>query len=154
MKWLEVTSSWSGSFLSVHSRCVTAHDIVEYAKCEATVKVYGPFGEAVKKWGIHDMELAMVDPWCVGYHSEVESPKRRLAKSLIFYKTESECPMENAMLNLWRAFIKEEEIKSIDIWCTCACPLCTVIQVKWLMALFCALIKLGIISKLSSLQEG
>ncbi|MCO5566585.1 hypothetical protein L7F22_020262 [Adiantum nelumboides] len=70
-------------------------DAVEYAECEATVKAYGPFREAMKKRGIDDMELVMVDPWCVGYYSEAESPKRRLAKPLIFCRTESECPMEN-----------------------------------------------------------
>lgn len=32
---------------------------------------------------------------CVGYHSEADLPSRRLAKPLIFCRTESECPMEN-----------------------------------------------------------
>lgn len=32
---------------------------------------------------------------CVGYHSEADSPSRRLAKPLIFCRTESDCPMEN-----------------------------------------------------------
>lgn len=32
---------------------------------------------------------------CVGYHSEADAPNRRLAKPLIFCRTESDCPMEN-----------------------------------------------------------
>lgn len=36
---------------------------MEYAQCEAVVKEYGPFVEAMKKRGIDDMDLVMVDPW-------------------------------------------------------------------------------------------
>lgn len=32
---------------------------------------------------------------CVGYHSEADAPRKRLAKPLIFCQTESDCPMEN-----------------------------------------------------------
>ncbi|KAL0356238.1 UNVERIFIED_CONTAM: Primary amine oxidase [Sesamum radiatum] len=70
-------------------------DAAEYAECEAVVKDYPPFMEAMKKRGIDDMDLVMVDPWCVGYHSEADAPSRRLAKPLIFCRTESDCPLEN-----------------------------------------------------------
>ncbi|PON99028.1 Copper amine oxidase [Trema orientale] len=70
-------------------------DAVEYAECEAVVKDYPPFREAMKKRGIEDMDLVMVDPWCAGYHSDADSPSRRLAKPLFFCRTESDCPMEN-----------------------------------------------------------
>lgn len=70
-------------------------DAMEYAECEAVVKDFPPFREAMKKRGIEDMDLVMVDPWCVGYHSEADAPSRRLAKPLIFCRTESDCPMEN-----------------------------------------------------------
>ncbi|KAF2311445.1 hypothetical protein GH714_023065 [Hevea brasiliensis] len=70
-------------------------DAVEYAECEAVVKDFPPFREAMKKRGIEDMELVMVDAWCVGYHSEADAPSKRLAKPLIFCRTESDCPMEN-----------------------------------------------------------
>jgi primary-amine oxidase len=80
----------------------------------------------MKKRGIEDMDLLMVDAWyanffphisswevaigwcevidisctylcrrCVGYHSDADAPSRRLAKPLIFCRTESDCPMEN-----------------------------------------------------------
>ncbi|KAK2989737.1 hypothetical protein RJ640_030230 [Escallonia rubra] len=70
-------------------------DAVEYAECEAVVKDYPPFREAMKKRGIEDMDLVMVDAWCLGYHSEADAPSHRLAKPLIFCRTESDCPMEN-----------------------------------------------------------
>ncbi|KAJ6386983.1 hypothetical protein OIU78_016840 [Salix suchowensis] len=70
-------------------------DAVEYAECEAVVKDFPPFREAMKKRGIEDMDLLMVDAWCVGYHSDADAPSRRLAKPLIFCRTESDCPMEN-----------------------------------------------------------
>ena len=40
-------------------------DAMEYAECEAVVKEYPPFVEAMKKRGIEDMDLVMVDPWYV-----------------------------------------------------------------------------------------
>lgn len=38
---------------------------MEYAECEAVVKEFPPFWEAMKKRGIEDMDLVMVDPWLV-----------------------------------------------------------------------------------------
>ncbi|GAV78914.1 LOW QUALITY PROTEIN: Cu_amine_oxid domain-containing protein/Cu_amine_oxidN2 domain-containing protein/Cu_amine_oxidN3 domain-containing protein [Cephalotus follicularis] len=70
-------------------------DAEEYAECEAVVKDFPPFREAMKKRGIEDMDLVMVDPWCAGYHSEADAPSRRLAKPLVFCRTESDCPLEN-----------------------------------------------------------
>ncbi|KAJ1413204.1 Copper amine oxidase, catalytic domain [Sesbania bispinosa] len=70
-------------------------DAVEYAECEAVVKDFPPFREAMKKRGIEDMDLVMVDTWCVGNYSEADDPSRRLAKPLIFCRAESDCPMEN-----------------------------------------------------------
>ncbi|CAL0306792.1 unnamed protein product [Lupinus luteus] len=73
----------------------TPEDAVEYAECEAVVKDFPPFREAMKKRGIEDMELVMVDAWCVGNYSEADAPSRRLAKPLIFCRAESDCPIEN-----------------------------------------------------------
>nr|GLL36162.1 copper methylamine oxidase-like isoform X3 [Ipomoea trifida] len=70
-------------------------DVEEDVECEVVVKRYPPFIEAMKRRGIDDMDLVMVDPWCVGYHSEADSPRRRLAKPIVFCKTKSNCPMEN-----------------------------------------------------------
>lgn len=42
---------------------LTLQDAVEYAECEAVVKDYPPFREAMKRRGIEDMDLVMVDAW-------------------------------------------------------------------------------------------
>ncbi|KAL2935874.1 Copper methylamine oxidase [Bienertia sinuspersici] len=60
-----------------------AMDAAEYSECEAIVKDYPPFIEAMRKRGVDNMDLVMVDPWCVGYHSEADLPCKRLAKPLI-----------------------------------------------------------------------
>lgn len=38
---------------------------MEYAECEEVVKDYPPFQEAMKKRGIEDMDLVLVDAWLV-----------------------------------------------------------------------------------------
>lgn len=70
-------------------------DAVEYAECEAAVKSYPPFIEAMRKRGIDDMSLVMADPWCTGYFSEADSPDRRLAKPIFFCRSESDCSLDN-----------------------------------------------------------
>ncbi|KAM0864253.1 hypothetical protein ACQ4PT_044052 [Festuca glaucescens] len=51
--------------------------------------------EAMKKRGIDDMDLVMVDAWCAGYYSDADAPNRRVGKPLIYCTTESDSPMEN-----------------------------------------------------------
>ncbi|RRT45154.1 hypothetical protein BHE74_00055655 [Ensete ventricosum] len=38
-------------------------DAMEYAECEAAVKSHPPFIEAMRKRGVEDMDLVMVDAW-------------------------------------------------------------------------------------------
>jgi primary-amine oxidase len=49
----------------------------------------------MKRRGIDDMDLVMVDPWCVGYYGEEDAPSRRLARPLVFCRTPGACPLEN-----------------------------------------------------------
>ncbi|XWS63714.1 hypothetical protein CRYUN_Cryun06bG0125400 [Craigia yunnanensis] len=107
------TSIWIVEFSEVHAATRGGHhrgkvisfevvpnvqspmDAMEYAECEVVAKDFPPFQEAMKKRGIEDMDLVMVDLWCVGYHCNADAPSRRLAKPLIFCRTKSDCPMEN-----------------------------------------------------------
>jgi hypothetical protein len=91
------TPMWPKAFRPplLTSQPTPPQDAAEYAQCESLVKEYEPFIEAMKKRGVDDMELIMVDPWCVGWYSEEENPGRRLAAPLLFCRTESDCPMEN-----------------------------------------------------------
>nr|CAE02362.2 OSJNBb0016B03.15 [Oryza sativa Japonica Group] len=72
-----------------------AMDAMEFVECEATVKSHPPFIEAMRKRGIDDMDLVTVDPWCAGYYSDADAPSRRIAKPLVFCRTESDNPIEN-----------------------------------------------------------
>lgn len=40
-------------------------DAKEYEECEQLIKAYPPFIEALKKRGILDISLVMIDPWLV-----------------------------------------------------------------------------------------
>ncbi len=58
----------------------------EYFELEETVKKHPDFIAAVKKRGIEDPSLVMVDPWSVGYQGIVEDEGKRLAKALCFVR--------------------------------------------------------------------
>lgn len=58
----------------------------EYSELEETVKKHPDFIAALRKRGIEDSSLVMVDPWSVGYHGIQEDEGRRLAKALCFVK--------------------------------------------------------------------
>lgn len=45
----------------------SCQDALEYAGCEATVKAFPPFVDAMKRRGINDMDLVMVDAWYMCY---------------------------------------------------------------------------------------
>lgn len=65
----------------------------EYAELEETVKKHPDFIAAIKKRGIEDPDLVMVDPWSVGYHGIAEDEGKRLAKALCFVR---KFPEDNA----------------------------------------------------------
>ncbi|KAF2945610.1 hypothetical protein DAI22_02g229366 [Oryza sativa Japonica Group] len=99
-KMTNETSIWIVELSEVHAATRACGsklllDAMEYAECEATVKSHPPFIEAMKKRGVDDMDLVMVDPWCAGYYSDADAPNRRIAKPLIFCRTESDSPTEN-----------------------------------------------------------
>uniref|UniRef100_A0A0E0P4Y0 Amine oxidase n=1 Tax=Oryza rufipogon TaxID=4529 RepID=A0A0E0P4Y0_ORYRU len=68
-----------------------AMDAMEDVECEATVKSYPPFIEAMTKRGIDDMDLVTIH----GYYSDADAPSRRIARPLVFCRTESDNPFEN-----------------------------------------------------------
>lgn len=49
----------------------------------------------VFQWNLLLLYLHEILFRCVGYYSEADAPSRRLAKPLIFCRTESDSPMEN-----------------------------------------------------------
>lgn len=62
----------------------------EFVECEAAVRKSPEFQAALAKRGIHDVSLAMVDPWSAGFYGN-EPPqelKRRLSRALCFARSE------------------------------------------------------------------
>ncbi|WP_191567209.1 primary-amine oxidase [Metabacillus idriensis] len=58
----------------------------EYSELEETVKKHPDFLAALRKRGIEDPNLVMVDPWSVGYFGIPEDEGRRLARALCFVR--------------------------------------------------------------------
>ncbi len=59
----------------------------EFFECEAAVKADPDFQAALKKRGITDPDLIMVDPWSAGYHGYPEEEGRRLALTRNFLRS-------------------------------------------------------------------
>ncbi|KAK4375674.1 hypothetical protein RND71_006351 [Anisodus tanguticus] len=97
-------------------------DAQEYADCESVVKNYPSFIEAMKRRGIDDMDLVMVDPWCVGYHSEADAPSRRLAKPLVIEFEDRKVvplppadPLRNYTAGETRGGVDRSDVKPLQI---------------------------------------
>ncbi|HZU03205.1 MAG TPA: primary-amine oxidase [Ktedonobacteraceae bacterium] len=58
----------------------------EAIECEVCVKAYPLFQEAMRKRGITDMDLVMVDSWPAGYYGTDDDVARRLSRPLIFVR--------------------------------------------------------------------
>lgn len=64
----------------------------EFEKCEETVKKNEEWREAVAKRGVENFDLAIVDPWSVGYHlipDDIDTD-RRLSHAMSFIRTSEE----------------------------------------------------------------
>ena len=59
----------------------------EFAECEAAVKADPGFQEALRKRGITDPSLVMVDPWSAGYYGYPDEEGRRLALARNFLRS-------------------------------------------------------------------
>jgi primary-amine oxidase len=65
----------------------------ELAECETLLKSHPDFQEALRKRGITDMELVMVDTWSAGNYGNQEEQTRRLLRSLAYMRS---APDDNA----------------------------------------------------------
>jgi primary-amine oxidase len=58
----------------------------ECIEAEACVKAYPPFQEAMRRRGVTDMDLVMVDAWPAGYYGPDDDAAQRLSRPLIFVR--------------------------------------------------------------------
>ncbi len=61
----------------------------EFIECEAAVKASPEFQEAIKKRGITDPSLVMVDPWSAGYYAIEDEKGVRLSRALCWVRSSS-----------------------------------------------------------------
>ena len=59
----------------------------EFIECEAAVKASPEFQEAIKKRGITDPDLVMVDPWSAGYYGIDDEEGQRLSRALCWVRS-------------------------------------------------------------------
>src|SRR5919106_1573488 len=60
----------------------------EFLECERAVQANRAWQAAMKKRGVTDFALAMVDPWSAGYYGPDDDPARRLARTLTWIRTD------------------------------------------------------------------
>ena len=60
----------------------------EFLECERMVKADPAWRAAMKKRGVTDFSLAMVDPWSAGYYGPADDPARRLVRALTWIRTD------------------------------------------------------------------
>jgi primary-amine oxidase len=54
----------------------------EFLECERMVQSDPTWQAAMKRHGVTDFSLAMVDPWSAGYYGPADDPARRLVRTL------------------------------------------------------------------------
>ena len=60
----------------------------EFFECENTLKNDPSFQEALRKRGITDFSLLMVDPWSAGYYGAEEEPTLRVARAITWVRAD------------------------------------------------------------------
>jgi primary-amine oxidase len=61
--------------------------IDEFFECEKTVKAHPDFQAALRKRGITNLDLVMVDPWSAGNYGTEEENTRRLSRTISFVRS-------------------------------------------------------------------
>lgn len=86
----------------------------EFVECEAAIKKSPEFLVALKKRGIDDVNLVMVDPWSAGmYGTELESEKgKRLSRALCFIRSE---PNDNGYARPLDGVIVVVDLNSMEV---------------------------------------
>jgi Cu2+-containing amine oxidase len=59
---------------------------------------------------------------CVGYYSEEDSPSRRLARPLVFCRTESDCPLENGYARPVEGIHVLVDMQKMEVLLSVLCP--------------------------------
>lgn len=84
----------------------------EFSECEAAVKASAEFQEAIKKRGITNVELVMVDPWSAGHYSIEDEKGRRLSRALCWVRSS---PTDNGYARPIEGVIPVVDLNSMEV---------------------------------------
>lgn len=84
----------------------------EFIECEAAVKASPEFQEAIKKRGITDPSLVMVDPWSAGYYAIEDEKGLRLSRALCWVRSS---PMDNGYARPIEGVIPVVDLNKMEV---------------------------------------
>jgi len=84
----------------------------EYFECEAAVKANPEFQEALKKRGITNTELVMVDPWSAGNYGIEDEKGQRLSRALCWVRSS---PTDNGYARPIEGVIVVVDLNSMEV---------------------------------------
>ena len=84
----------------------------EFEECEAAVKASPEFQEAIKKRGIEDPDLVMVDPWSAGYYGIEEERGKRLSRALCWVRSS---PTDNGYARPIEGVIPVVDLNTMEV---------------------------------------
>jgi primary-amine oxidase len=67
----------------------------EFLECERVVQGNAAWQAAMRKRGVTDFALAMVDPWSAGYYGPADDPSRRLVRALTWVRASGASEQDN-----------------------------------------------------------
>jgi primary-amine oxidase len=85
----------------------------EVLACEAAVKSHPGWQEAMRKRGVADPSLAMVDPWSAGYYGPEDAPeRRRILRALTWIRSG---PQDNGYARPIEGLITEFDLDRMEV---------------------------------------
>jgi primary-amine oxidase len=111
---LDLTAGAIASLTALPERCQPPIMLDEFVECEEAVKRSPAFREALRKRGIEDVNLVMVDPWSAGVYGN-ESPEdlgRRLSRALCWVRSE---PMDNGYARPLEGIVAVVDLNTMEV---------------------------------------
>jgi primary-amine oxidase len=85
----------------------------EVLACEAAIKAHPGWQEALRKRGVTDTSLAMVDPWSAGFYGPEDAPeRRRILRALTWVRRD---PADNAYARPIEGLITEFDLDRMEV---------------------------------------
>lgn len=113
------THEWT---ISVTNQNILWHEILqdvqpnilldEFVACEEAVKANSAYQDAVRKRGITDMDLVMVDPWSAGHYGDEDNNRLRLVRALSWVRQD---PTDNGYAHPLEGLIAVVDLNTMTV---------------------------------------